>query len=65
MNTHYGNVAGYSQCQLCGAWYLMQHYCGGIAPAAGAQPAHSLTEEDVRRIVREEIARSGVINRRP
>ena len=47
-----------STCLRCGAYYVGAHYCGSIPIGQGAQPAKQLTEDDVRRIVREELQRA-------
>lgn len=43
------------RCRKCGEWYHNAHVCPNPADLRPRQ----LTEEDVRRIVREELIRSG------
>lgn len=45
-------------CGHCGQEYSGQHYCPAFPNAFGARETRQLTEEDVRRIVREELQRA-------
>lgn len=49
-------------CGRCGQQWFGAHYCTGLSNSIqyqpGAQIARQLTEDDVRRIVREELAKS-------
>jgi len=47
-------------CEKCGQQWMTSHYCpaSNRLPGAGAKPLLPLTEDDVRRIVREELAKS-------
>lgn len=46
-------------CRHCGQQWINAHYCPAqnASPHLGAMPSMPLTEADVRRIVREELAR--------
>ena len=45
-------------CKDCGQWWINVHYCGAFHPGrSGSRVVLPLTEEDVRRIVRDEIAK--------
>jgi len=47
-------------CVRCGQQWFTAHYCPALNQPFpdGAKPIRTLTEEDVRRIVREELART-------
>ena len=49
------------KCKQCGAvlYVGMQHYCGVLSGSKGAKVATPITEDDVRRIIREELAAVG------
>jgi hypothetical protein len=50
-------------CSTCGEWFFQAHYCRGnpltqkVPRTPGCVPVKTLTENDVRRIVREELAK--------
>lgn len=53
-------------CGRCGQQWAHTHYCPSLnvpppLPMTGAQIVRQLTEEDVRRIVREELARAAAM----
>lgn len=57
-------------CPLCKKDYYGPHYCegrgfGGLRFDSGARPASHLTEDDVRRIVRDEIQRAQAAKEHP
>lgn len=53
--TEPGPVSGTMQCQTCGTWHMGAHYCPGLPRYGDGRHYGSLTEDDVRRIVQEEL----------
>lgn len=50
-------------CSQCGAEHNGQHFCPALGNVGyGAREQRQLTEEDVRRIVREEVARAMAVH---
>lgn len=55
------------RCAMCGLFYIHEHSCvmrpttQKVPWIPGTVPAKNLTEEDVRRIVREEVVRLGLL----
>ena len=58
------NAGPIQKCNRCGQDWIQAHFCpANNAPVGtGAQPFRHLTEADVRRIVRDELQRSGLLN---
>jgi len=65
MDSDNGYGAAWRTCPDCGNVYVLQHYCKALqkqqSAEGGCKPAPPLTEQDVRRIVRDEMKLAGLL----